>query len=141
MKSCIKKFVSVSLIILLALGTMLPAAGGAEVVVCSDCFEHMEAGEEHTYESAEPFIKEAATVPEDEGRSVIAPAEGAQPGPQTNLRMIPGMAIRSGPLSQFLPHLDPDRMPLRVCVGIGIKIKANDIKTVFAVKRDRVFIA
>ena len=75
MKSCIKKFVSVSLIILLALGTMLPAAGGAEVVVCSDCFEHMEAGEEHTYESAEPFIEEAATVPEDEGRSVIAPAE------------------------------------------------------------------
>ena len=42
---------------------------------------------------------------------------------------------------QLLPHFDPHLVPLRIVVGVGVQVEADDFETVLFIKRDGVFIA
>ena len=42
---------------------------------------------------------------------------------------------------QLFSHLNPDFMPFRVGIGVGVQVQADDRKTVLAVKRNGVFVA
>ena len=57
---------------------------------------------------------------------------------------VPPFSVRvsaHGRTMQLLSHLDPDLVPLRVGVGVGVEIKADDREPVLPVKRDRRLIA
>ena len=44
-------------------------------------------------------------------------------------------------LSQFLSHFHSDFMSLRVGVGVGVTVKTDEFKPIFAIKCNGIFVA